>query len=65
MKVVCSFNLAINYLGTPATSIPSERVFSKAGEIISRLRVSLKPSIVDVLYLFLKFLPNNLPAVDE
>ena len=54
-------NLAVNYLGTLATSTPCERVFSEAGEIVSGLRVNLKPSTVDILV----FLSKNLPAVDQ
>jgi hypothetical protein len=54
-------NLALKYLGIPATSTPSERVFSKAGEIVSRLRANLKPSTVDMLV----FLSKNLSAVDQ
>jgi hypothetical protein len=42
------------------TSTPSERVFSKAGEIVSRLRANLKLSTVDMLV----FLSKNLSAVD-
>ena len=61
MKVVCLFNVALNYLGTPVTSTPCERVFSEAGEIISGLRINLKPSTVDILV----FLSKNLPAVDQ
>ena len=53
--------LALKYLGIPATSVPSERVFSKAGEIVSRRRASLKPSSVDMLV----FLSKNIPAVDS
>ena len=34
--------IAKQILGTPATSVPSERIFSKAGELISSRRSSLK-----------------------
>ena len=53
--------LALKYLGIPATSVSSERVFSKAGEIVSRRRASLIPSSVDMLV----FLSKNIPAVDS
>ena len=52
--------LALRYLGIPGTSTPSERIFSKAGEIVCRRRSSLKPSSVDMLV----FLSKNLPALD-
>jgi hypothetical protein len=38
--------LAVKYLGLSATSVSSERIFSKAGEIVNRRRASLKPSIL-------------------
>lgn len=51
--------LVLKYLGCPGTSTPSERIFSKAGEIVSRRRASLNPSTVDMLV----FLSKNLPAI--
>ena len=41
------------YLCTPATSVPSERVFSTAGDIVTAKRAQLKPVYVDKL-IFLK-----------
>lgn len=41
--------LARRYLCVPATSVPSERVFSCAGVIVNKLRASLSPSNVDCL----------------
>ena len=41
--------IAKNILGTPATSVPSERIFSKAGELISSRRSSLKKETVDMM----------------
>ena len=46
------FELVMKYLCIPGTSVPSERLFSKAGELISVKRNSLKPKHVD-MYLFL------------
>lgn len=43
------FNLSLKYLCIPATSCASERVFSKAGEIVSAKRSKIKPKNVNNL----------------
>jgi len=48
--------LARNYLCVPATSSPSERLFSTGGNIVTCTRSSLKPAKVDMLV----FLAKNL-----
>jgi hypothetical protein len=53
--------LAVKYLGIPATSVSSERIFSKAGEIVNRRRASLKPSTVDMLV----FLSKNMSSLEK
>ncbi|CAG8766249.1 4725_t:CDS:1, partial [Cetraspora pellucida] len=45
--------LAQKYLSIPATSTPSERLFSDAGNIMSSKRTNLKPQVFEQL-LFLK-----------
>ncbi|XP_053376453.1 E3 SUMO-protein ligase ZBED1-like [Mercenaria mercenaria] len=50
--------LARKMLCIPSTSVPSERVFSTAGDIISDQRASLKPKRVDQLI----FLKKNMDA---
>lgn len=44
-------NLALKYLTAQATSVPSERLFSKAGSIITEKRNRLKPKNVNMLCL--------------
>ena len=41
--------IAMKYLRIPANSVPSERIFSKAGELVSKRRNRLKPKNVDIL----------------
>ena len=48
--------LARYHLCVPATSVPSERVFSKAGQIVSDRRALIKPKHVD----YLIFLNKNM-----
>ena len=45
--------MAKKYLQIPASRIPSERIFSLAGTIVSKKRASLSPENVDML-IFLK-----------
>lgn len=45
--------MARRYLAVPATSVPSERVFSAAGDIVSAKRSTLSPENADIL-IFLK-----------
>ncbi|TWW53090.1 hypothetical protein D4764_0012630 [Takifugu flavidus] len=46
------YHLANQYLATPASSVACERVFSKAGEMVSKKRNRLKPSTVEKLLFF-------------
>ena len=45
-------NLAKTYLCIPGTSVPSERVFSTAGDIVRSERSVLSPEHVDQLVFF-------------
>jgi len=42
-------NLAIRYLGTPATTVPCKRILSKSGLIVSNTRAALSPANVNKL----------------
>ena len=50
--------LARKYLAIPASSTPSERTFSAAGNLIRDDRVSLSPDVVNVV-LFLRSCYRN------
>ena len=52
--------VARSWLCIPATSTPSERLFSKAGSVVSKKRNSLKPKNVDVIL----FLNSNHQLLD-
>jgi hypothetical protein len=52
--------LAERILAIPATSAPSERVFSSAANIVDKKRVRLKPENIDLLV----FLRGNKDFVD-
>lgn len=52
-------SLSKAYLTVPATSVPSERVFSTAGDIVSAQRSQLLPANVDMLV----FLQKNLQVI--
>jgi len=41
--------IALKYLIVPATSVPAERIFSKAGQILSAQRNRLLPKNLDIL----------------
>ena len=45
--------LARKYLAIPASSVPSERVFSLAGNLVSKKRARMSPSNVD-MFIFLR-----------
>ena len=45
--------LAKKYLGIPDSSVPSERVFSLAGNLVNKKRSRMKPALVDSI-IFLK-----------
>lgn len=57
--------LAYRYLAVPATSTPSERVFSLAGNTITRQRASLHPAHVDTLIFLHENLERKAKAVKE
>lgn len=42
-------DIALKYIIIPATSVPAERIFSKAGQILSARRNRLLPKNVDQL----------------
>lgn len=52
------YKMAIKYLCVPATSVPAERVFSKAGLLCNQRRNRLDPEKVDQI-LFLNSFTNN------
>ena len=51
--------LAKKYLGIVATSVPSERLFSKAGEVVSARRSCIKPSNVNMILFLNSFMDRE------
>ena len=43
------YNTAIKYLIIPATSVPSERIFSAAGSILNKKRNRLGPKNANII----------------
>lgn len=56
LKQTCFTASLLKYLGIVATSVPAERMFSKAGEVVSKKRNRLKGKTVNMLL----FLNKNL-----
>lgn len=52
--------IARSVLAIPASSVPSERVFSKAGELLTRKRLGMKPEEAE-LQLFLHYNKERIP----
>lgn len=54
------FVLARQYLSIPATSVPSERIFSCAGLIVTKLRNRLSSSVIDqIIFLNKNYVPEE------
>jgi hypothetical protein len=52
--------LARQYLSIPGTSVPSERIFSRTGLVVSKLRSRLSSSLVDqIIFLSKNYLPEQ------
>ena len=52
--------LARQYLSIPGTSVPSERIFSCAGLVVSKLRNRLSSSLVDqIIFLSKNYVPEQ------
>ena len=52
-------SLAQSYLAIPATEVASERVFSAAGQTLTKLRSQLDPNTVDaIIFLHKNYIPQ-------
>jgi hypothetical protein len=57
-------HIARRVLAVPATSVPSERVFSSAGLVVSKLRNRLTSDLVDTI-IFLNKNCKSMPIADD
>lgn len=48
-SLLLAITVALNFLQIPASSVPSERVFPTAGNILTKQRGTLTPDNVDIL----------------
>jgi hypothetical protein len=58
--LVCLEKMARFYLGIPATSVSSEQLFSKAGNLVVKRRSSLKPETVQMMLCVQNWFQNKL-----
>ena len=62
IPLVCDlYILSLKFLCTPASSVPCERVFSKAGEVVSKKRNRLSPKVLEQILFLNKIITPPAP----